>query len=499
MTASILDIVWVSAKPILKLVLNTGLGVVLARTGVLNQNSAKALSKIIVNFLLPCLLFGNLVRSIQISNLGQMGILALVILFYIILGAVWGIIYRFTFKLPRRFRNGFIAASIWGNWGDLPLSVMSTLGNTAPFRPGDGDVGVTYMCVFIVMFNLSLFTLGGYRLVESDHKQQDPDEETSADCQITDGTSIEKADTKFNKFGRLTKRFTNREQHFPKDEQNTKNPVSNNPAPCESQDKPFSCLSSPTYTAYEKRKGSALSSVPSFRLPSIYEAAPVRPSMARTRTYTSISDFQPITETEKVDPSLMGKSIPQGERENTTLHRVVDMIRVIFSPPNIAIILGITVGLAPPLKRLFVKTSPSQSEPPLSFLFEVVLTIGGAYLPISLCNLGAALSHLQIRAIPLHISISFAVVKLVVTPIIGIALVQALVFKLHLISPDDRPLRFLAMFASCVPTATSIMVLTQFFSSDGDTKEVAAILVVQYLMGIVTMICTLIYIVHILA
>ncbi|KAK9761866.1 Protein M3 [Basidiobolus ranarum] len=587
MVLSLGNVAWISSKPILKLVINGGIGIVLAKTGILNPNSAKALSKLIVNLLLPCLLFYNLVNSIRVDNLKQMGILAFVIFFYIVLGGLWGIIYRFTFKLPRNFRNGFIAASIWGNWGDLPLAVMSSLGSTAPFKPGDAEVGVTYMSVFIVMFNLSLFTLGGYKLVASDHKNSEIDEEMATEVESKDinkpsVTVIKGVDTDAGcKIKMLNEASCKRGRKYSVTSYNDKSlPVSPPPPPIfevnesnseeddyidlsyyfkphkpyqpyhpqqphqplPSHRNPISAINTPVpskkndvevdyfhgnppqenrYSYHNTanhqasnypRKGSVVSTVPSFHLPSIYEANPVRPTVQRTRTYTSISDFQPISDIDRIDPSVMGKSIhtrrtystigdfdkSTGERANTTSNRVVDILRAVFSPQNIAIILGITVGLAPPLKKLFVQPPSSNTEPPLLFLFELIRMIGAAYLPISLCNLGAALSRLSIRAVPLRITISFALVKLVLTPIIGILFVQALVYKFHIISPEDRPLRFLSMFAACVPTATSIMILSQFFSPNGETREVAAVLVVQYIIGIFTMVGSLIYILNLL-
>ncbi|KAK9720698.1 Protein M3 [Basidiobolus ranarum] len=514
-----LNIIWTALKPILKLVINVGFGVFLARKGILNPVTSKGLSKIIVNFLLPCLLFSKMVTSINVEHLSQMGMLACVVLFYIFLGALFGLAYRLLLTLPKNFRNGFVAASIWANWGDLPLAVMSSVGDSSPFKPGDSSMGVAYMSVLIVMFNLSLFTLGGYKLVQHDYKEIELDEENEV---ITPSEKINSIGLPpiEEKMDSSSKQPMNNER-FPS--KNCESEIANILQKTNNQRR----CSRVTFSQMECSKGAIPERRPMIRQWSEPTAIPMhrKDSSASTQTMmsgtsslkktcTSIANFHIISEEEGQDPSVIGHPVrtrttfssitdfdkARPEREAKLSTRLIDIVSVVFSPPNIAIIAGITIGLIDVLKGMWVrKTTDSPFEPPLEFLFQVITMVGTAYLPLSLANLGGALAKFNISAIPLYISLSFVVVKLVITPIIGISTVQFLTYTVHWIPEDDKPLRFLAMFASCVPTATSIMVLSQFFSPTGEAKEVANLLVFQYMFGMITMVGALVYILKLLS
>lgn len=104
--------------------------------------------------------------------------------------------------------------------------------------------------------------------------------------------------------------------------------------------------------------------------------------------------------------------------------------------------------------------------------------------------LGAALSRLKFNNIKPIPCIALALVKLVLNPIIGILCVRALVAG-GLINPTDKMLQFVIMFESAIPSATFCVYLTQMYSPTGEAKDIAAYLVVQYALGIFTMIISI--------
>ncbi|ORX90296.1 hypothetical protein K493DRAFT_305038 [Basidiobolus meristosporus CBS 931.73] len=377
---------------------------------------------------------------------------------------------------------------------------MVSVGDSPPFKPGDSSIGVAYMSVLIMLFNLSLFTLGGYKLVEHDYKDAELDEEgRTATLDKMDTDDMAQGYPSCEKMGPPTYSEPSSKRRCSRvtfsDTESSK---------CISTRQPMIRHSSEPANIPISRKYSNSSILTN----------PISVPGNLKRTCTTISSFHVISEEEGLDPSVIGhpirtrttfsgitdfdKAMPPRSAKLST--RMVDILSVIFSPPNIAVIAGIVIGLIPILKRMWIRETPnSPFEPPLEFLFEVISMIGSAYLPLSLANLGGALAKFSIDAIPLYISLSFVVVKLIITPIIGILTIQFLTYTIHWIPVEDKPLRFLAMFASCVPTATSIMILSQFFSPTGEAKEVATILVFQYLFGMFTMVGALVYILKLLS
>ncbi|KAK9764357.1 Protein M3, variant 2 [Basidiobolus ranarum] len=214
------------------------------------------------------------------------------------------------------------------------------------------------------------------------------------------------------------------------------------------------------------------------------------------RCVTTVSE---LSMTDKEYDYLQIQVLPEPTNWSKFRRRVKSLLGLIFAPPNLAVILGIIVALIPTLKALFVRSGHPAPEPALEFMFSYVYSVGAAYVPLALVNLGAALARMDFKAIPFRVSFLFALVKLIVTPAIGISFVLLLVNVAKIIDPADKPLIFLAMFASCVPTATTVMVLTQFYSPTGEAKEIASILIVQYILGFFTMICSMILILYLLS
>ncbi|KAK9761075.1 Protein M3 [Basidiobolus ranarum] len=167
-------------------------------------------------------------------------------------------------------------------------------------------------------------------------------------------------------------------------------------------------------------------------------------------------------------------------------------------PPNIATFIGITVALVAPLKGLFIPKNGSNHEPCLSWVLDSIITISGAYIPLAFLNLGAALSKISFRRIPKVAAISITFFKMILFPFIGVGYIQLLTYHTPLINPEDRVFRFLLMFGSCVPSATTLLLLTQFYNPSGKAKEITGILALQYMVGFVTMVVAMVFILNLL-
>lgn len=125
-----------------------GLGFWLTRAGLFPVPASRGASVLILNVFLPNLLFSKIVPSITPENAKAIGPIFLVGFVYIVISLVLGVLVRVTFRTPRNFRWGILAAATWSkcvcplprssvtshlattrltlmhSWGDLPTSVV---------------------------------------------------------------------------------------------------------------------------------------------------------------------------------------------------------------------------------------------------------------------------------------------------------------------------------------------------------------------------------------
>ncbi|PRQ74237.1 Auxin efflux carrier [Rhodotorula toruloides] len=168
-------LIWLSVKPLIKLVIPAGLGFWLTRAGVFPVPASRGASVLILNVFLPNLLFSKIVPSITPENAKAIGPIFLVGFVYIIISLVLGVLVRVTFRTPRNFRWGILAAATWSNWGDLPTSVVQTVCASAPFAGvQDSNLAIAYVAIFILIFYITLFPMRGIHLIERDYTHPPP-------------------------------------------------------------------------------------------------------------------------------------------------------------------------------------------------------------------------------------------------------------------------------------------------------------------------------------
>jgi auxin efflux carrier family protein len=156
---------------------------------------------------------------------------------------------------------------------------------------------------------------------------------------------------------------------------------------------------------------------------------------------------------EKVPPTPRPHDLrkPSGSFMAEVLHT----LRTLVAPPTLSILIAFPIALVPSLKALFV-TMPSShipnapdGKPILFFIYDTASWVGNASVPLSLICLGAALATMKIPRpltnLPLGSITSLAILKMFITPVVGILIVQGLTYKTNLIHPDDKVLRFVCM------------------------------------------------------
>lgn len=92
-------------------------------------------------------------------------------------------------------------------------------------------------------------------------------------------------------------------------------------------------------------------------------------------------------------------------------------------PPAIAVVVATVVGLVPPLKRLFYPPDPTH----LQFVSDSIRVLAGAVVPGFLIPLGATLAEGPAKSsLPTRVVVGLVVIKLLLAPAVGSALVYGL-------------------------------------------------------------------------
>ncbi|KAJ3109752.1 Protein M3 [Phlyctochytrium bullatum] len=467
------QIVWASTRPILKLIFIMLVGAYMSKRRTLTPEGSKMIATVLIWVLYPCLLFTKVVQGIDQSNLPQFGIMTAASLINLAIGLVVGYMVLRMTNPPVGFRYGAVLAVAMGNHGDLPIAIVLTLCELPPFKPGDSSKGVAYISGFLCLTNLFFFSIG-YKLFGQDFRDRMallPAPATS-DSDASSDTAVE---------GRLT--------------------VSEDTPPTLAPATKAKEAEAEAGAAAGVGSGSASSTVV------VVEGAEAAGGVV-TDSVAVVGEVRKPgvwARAKRVAAGagkrLRGLVAKEGRpifSENTWF-----WIKSLANLANIATVVGLTVAVVPALKSLFqytnpltnastsIKPTPSASEPPFLFLFEIFEFLGAAAIPFGLLNLGAALGRLSVRSLlPVRISLSIAFSRLVVLPVIGFGLVAALTTG-GVLDSNDRVLRFILMIQAAVPTASSTVFLTQMWHPKGEADHIASVVLVQYCLAAFTMIASL--------
>lgn len=167
--ASLSLIIYSCVKPIFKIYLIIGTGFILSKYNVLDGSGIKIISRVVLAVLLPCLAFNKIVVNIQDSLIKEVGIVMLSSVVLFALGAAFGVAANVFFKIPRKWRYGSICSCIFPNISDLPIAYLQNMQSV--FSDDQINQGVSFVIIFLVAFMLTVFNLGGFKLVEYDFIQ----------------------------------------------------------------------------------------------------------------------------------------------------------------------------------------------------------------------------------------------------------------------------------------------------------------------------------------
>ncbi|BGP16257.1 hypothetical protein JCM10213_007700 [Rhodosporidiobolus nylandii] len=488
-------IVWLAVKPLIRVLLIVGIGFILQKTQIIPPaGGSRILANVQIKFALPCLLFAKIVPSFTPDNASAIGPIILTGFFYQALPAVLGIIARAFTQTPRRFRYGLIAAYCFGNWGDLPFSMVASVAASAPFNgESDEDLGSAYVAIFILVNYLSMFPLQGMRLCSLDYSRG-----TSA--------SLERQyeDNEFGASRKWANRFyRGKAMRFEVEEERRRYREE-----VEGEQGDDKTLKDSDGEGKYAKEGAKKRAAARPRMASVGTQTPLDDEEAGADAILAVplnppspsADFPVLEPTPSNLDSLCSHPPPSSGAPPGPAKRVLLSIWSFFrplvtSPPTVALFSALVISLVPALRALFVAPASSASfhptapdgDPPLAVLYDTASFVGGASVPLGLTVLGASMAQLKIPKpigrLPIKSIVAMAVIRMVLTPVVGFFFVKRLV-ESGMVGEGQHVLRFVLTLLSCVPTATTQVAYSQLFAPPGvesNADLLAAYLIMQYI------------------
>lgn len=441
------------------LIIGTGFG--LAKINILSVEATRAISDIILTLLMPCLAFSKIVANIEDSDIKNVGIVCLSAVMIFATGLFGAFVVRQTMPVPKQWRGGILAGGMFGNISDLPIAYIQTLDQGLVFTPEEGNKGVANVIIFLTMFLLCLFNLGGFRLIEADFKYQDEESaHTEADnyeptqqLSIPDENSSSVISSKEanDKVQRPPKTVTRSEElsrsasheHPPSIASNPTTVASYTSGYNEPDRQPLAYTQNSRTGSVKPRQQSATESIRSIdrremppedvtHLIREYsnvdqyghrrkstttghtgdepEEAPAgstrgQSSMERIRSSTLTRMLTSDATVGREDIEDSGKSLlPNWMRKISITKYFVFFLKNCLRPCSMAVIIALTIAFIPWVKALFVSGSSvphiaqaPDNQAPLSFIMDYTTYIGAASVPFGLLLLGATLGRLKIK------------------------------------------------------------------------------------------------------
>ncbi|KAI0787320.1 auxin efflux carrier [Fomes fomentarius] len=491
-------LIYSGVMPLIKTFITMIAGYIVARMGLFPNAASRGASQVTMNMALPALIFGNVIPAFTPSNISALGPLFVIAFLYQAIGFAFGIIIREICYVPRNFWQGLIVLTGMSNWGNLPTAVVVSVTQQAPFNSDtDPALGVSFIAIFIVVYYIIFFMLGAAHSISWDYLPRVPQGE-AAERHVSwkekpIGNFIARRilheDVKSSFDLPLPRR---QDQEMLSEKVDGKTPAKSEATeiPRPEPDLEAVMQSNIDPDVQLLRKTSRLSTYPVQEQPRL-ASLPYAPA-----TSSSVPPVPPPTPAHSVRNFDARSTTSRSATLNppTLPQKIVRLFRplsAIVTPVTIALAIALPIALVNPLKALFVDISDvsgysfkgPDGRPPLAFLIDTANFIGSITVPLALILLGASFARLRIprplSRLPLMAMFLSTLAKMVVLPVIGIVLVQAMTAS-GFVDRDAKVLRFVMIFLSCTPSAVNQLIVASLYSPDGDTDTLAAFLLVQY-------------------
>ncbi|RCK54563.1 Protein ECM3 [Candida viswanathii] len=527
-------VIYSAVKPIFKIYFIIALGFFLAKRNILSVATCRDLSDTVVTAIMPCLIFNNIVSYLKSSDIKFIGIIFFTgTLLFLVGGTLAYCVFVIT-KAPKRWMGGLISVGIFPNISDLPIAYLQTFAKGGViFTTAQGEKGVAYVCIFLMVMVMYQFSFGLFRLIEYDFRDELLDTTDEEEKVYSDSDGSERNPKHPVDANTSTSEEKKRSRHNTLERQDEDATGDDNEEECEGDDSSISSravgsdvslstqedLQHQEFLRARAKQSQKLSRTPTrpedlelrprsshssdVSVPYSLHLVVSRTSDLRRQQSQTVKDV--INEYSEFD-ALRSNDVqrtrtatselavePKSNEEKSKVKAYLKQLwKNILSPNSLSLIISIAIAMAPPLKALFIKSSfyiPNAPDelPPLSFVLDFTSYVGAASVPIGLILLGATLARLQVKKMPpgfWKTAVLICVARLVIIPIFGVGLTTG--FNHGGWYGDDYLVRFVSVLEFGLPNATSLVYFTAFYTDPAAEEHLqmdclAICLICQYL------------------
>lgn len=496
MTAPLGEVIYASVKPIFKIYFIIAMGWWLARKNILTVSTCRDLSDAVVTAIMPCLIYHNIVSNLQSSDIKFIGIVFFEGTVLFAMGGLLAFLTYFVCKSPKKWFGGLLSVGLFPNISDLPIAYLQTLSKTGSlFSIEQGNEGVAYVCIFLASQVFYQFSLGLFRLIQYDFREQlDDSEKAVRDPQTNLTETTEVADPKTSQEEKNTKPEGDNSLLLLADDNRSFAPEDLAPRLIASPE-PLDCeyVRLRDNTLERLNTGSCAQSIESESrsVTSGYQMSAVGRSVSRSldlRKQKSqdikdviheYSEFDRLRSREIAPPPLqpydncvqprdVEPEEPQEPISKKILKYLKQMLKNFCTPNSLSLIVSLIIALSPPLKALFVPTNfhmpnAPDGQPPLSFVIDITSYVGAASVPIGLLLLGATIARLKVKKVVpgfWKTVVMITAVRLIIMPIFGVGFTTGIAEAGWY--DGNNLLRFVSVLEFGLPNATALIYFTAF-------------------------------------
>ena len=430
-------------------------GAVLRCRGIMTPEFIKGLSHLALKLTLPLLLFTSALNCLQdrsqqpcgnlASNIEQGWPLFVLPLWYVGTGLVVGAVAaRIGGAVPENFRAA-IAAVAFGNSTGLPVTLLQTI--QLQFSPSS-DLGSTnpliFLAVYLILYPMLQWSVGLFLL------RKIPPQVSLADAPSGDNDLKRLTDSDSSPEGLQVAHVTQ-----------------------------VSLADAPS-------GGSDLKSLRAS------DSSPQGPRAASDRSAR-------LTQSERSARSAAAEAAaPAASRSEIWMRRACRVPLLLWQhrwsilpPPALGALCGALVAIIPGFQGLFVDVNDRDDDAPLEWLFDGMLKLAAAAVPVNMLLLGSTLAKGVAQRDNLRAAVSFrlalcvAVAKLVVMPSIGLATGLAIHGWGLVAASTSRTFFLVSMIVTCTPTANSIVLMAELAGCN--REAVSASILLQYILSPLTL------------
>ncbi|KAK9928512.1 hypothetical protein M0R45_025644 [Rubus argutus] len=171
---------------------------------------------------------------------------------------------------------------------------------------------------------------------------------------------------------------------------------------------------------------------------------------------------------------------PSGKMKNRILKVFKKFnLETIFSPAIVAAIVGLAIGVIPPIRKVFIEDGA-----PLRVINDTASLLGGGAVPaVTLIIGGNLLNGLRGSGIRTSLVIGIVIVRFVALPLAGVLIVKG-AMKFGIVHSDPLYV-FVLLLQYALPPAVSIATITQLFGAG--EKECSVIMLWTYVLASVAL------------